>query len=114
MKGFLLDENIPERLTFHPSLPVVVARVALGSGAPDNALWEYAKESEYVIVSKDTDFSDRILSDNPPPWVIHLRFGNMQRRDFHQLLEKTWGRIEALIVEHKMVCVYEDRIEAIK
>jgi len=114
VKGFLLDENIPERLTFHPSLPVGVARVALGSGASDNVLWEYAKEAEYVIVTKDTDFSDRILLDNPPPRVIHLRFGNMQRRAFHQLLAKVWGRIEILLREHKLICVYEDRIEAIK
>ena len=114
MKGFLFDENIPTRLTFHPSLPVVAVRAVLGKSASDNVLWEYAREAEYVIVTKDTDFSDRILSDNPPPWIIHLRFGNMQRRNFHQLLEKAWDRIETLLMEHKMVCVYEDRIEAIK
>lgn len=64
-------------------------------------------------MTKDADFSDRILVSDPPPWGVHLRFGNMRRRDFHLLLARLWPRIEALLPEHKMVAVYQDRIEAV-
>lgn len=61
MKGFVLDENVPARLTFQPSLPVLSSTQALGKGADDSELWEFAKNGELVIVTKDADLSDRIL-----------------------------------------------------
>ncbi len=114
MKGFLIDENLPTRLTFGPSLPVFSSSRAINRSAGDSELWEFAREQELAIVTKDADFSDRILVSVPPPWVVHVRFGNMRRRDFHALLARLWPRIEALLPEHKMVAVYEDRIEAVR
>lgn len=67
-----------------------------------------------MIVTKDADFSNRILINAPPPWVVHLRFRNLRRRDFHVLLARPWPRIEALIPGHKMISVYPDRIESVK
>ena len=46
-------------------------------------LWYYARRHEMVIVSKDADFSDRIIMQTPPPRVVHLRFGNLRRKAFH-------------------------------
>ncbi|MGH7970223.1 MAG: DUF5615 family PIN-like protein, partial [Limisphaerales bacterium] len=40
--------------------------------AEDSVLWEYAKTNGFVIVSKDSDFSDRSLLFGPPPKVIRL------------------------------------------
>ncbi len=114
MKGFLIDENLPARFTFVPSLPVVSSSRALHRSAEDKDLWEFAREHDLVIVTKDADFSDRILISDPPPWVVHLRFGNMRRRDFHALLFRLWPRIEALLPDHKLIVVYEDRIEAVR
>lgn len=48
---------------------------------PDAAIWQYAKEHDLIIVSKDADFSDWIMLSDPPPKVIHLRIGNMRLRD---------------------------------
>ncbi|MEZ4821876.1 MAG: DUF5615 family PIN-like protein [Ignavibacteria bacterium] len=36
-------------------------------------MWEYAKENNLTIISKDADFSSRILIKSPPPKVIHIR-----------------------------------------
>ena len=66
-----------------------------------------------VIVSKDADFSDRIILHSPPPWVVHLRFGNLRKNDFHALLGRVWPQIEKLLKIHKLVNVYADRIEGI-
>ena len=65
-----------------------------------------------MIVTKDADFSDRILVSAPPPWIVHLRFGNMRRREFHQFLASVWPQVESLLPTNKLVCVYGDRIEA--
>ena len=85
MKGFLFDENLPVNILFSPSLPVEHV-TDLGESPSDTEIWEYAKQNDLVIVSKDADFSDRIITSTPPPRVVHLRFGNMRKRDFHAFL----------------------------
>jgi predicted nuclease of predicted toxin-antitoxin system len=112
MKGFLFDENLPARLRFSPKLPVVSAS-SLGARPSDSQIWEYARRNELVIVSKDADFSDRIITHSPPPWVVHLRFGNLRRNEFHALLARVWPQIETLLKTHKLVNVYSDRLEGI-
>jgi predicted nuclease of predicted toxin-antitoxin system len=49
----------------------------------------------------------------PRRLTFTLRFGNLRRRDFHQLLAKVWPQIEGLLPAHKLICVYHDRIESI-
>jgi predicted nuclease of predicted toxin-antitoxin system len=89
MKGFLFDENLPARLRFSPSLAVIpLAKV--GRNPSDSRIWDFARKHDLVIVSKDADFSDRIITSLPPPWVVHLRFGNLRKNDFHALLARVW------------------------
>ena len=111
VKGFLLDEYLPGQLTFAPSLPVSHA-LESGDHLTDSELWLLAKSRHLVIVTKDADFSARILVSTPPPWIVHLRFGNMRRKEFHRFLEALWPPVESLLPANKLVCVYADRIEA--
>ena len=112
MKGFLLDQNVPSRLVFTPGLPVVAAAV-LGANPTDTQVWEYARREELAIVTKDADFSGRIILHAPPPWVVHLRFGNLRRQEFHARLARAWPQVEALLKNHKLVNVHTDRVEGI-
>jgi predicted nuclease of predicted toxin-antitoxin system len=112
VKGFLLDENLPHRLRFTPSHPVFHS-TDLGQEATDDQLWAYAKANDLVMVTKDADFSDRILVSEPPPWVIHLRIGNLRRRDFHRFLAQVWPQIEGHLPACKLLNVYLDRIETV-
>lgn len=43
---------------------------------PDAAVWEFAAERDFTIVSKDLDFHDRSILRAGPPKVIWLRTGN--------------------------------------
>ena len=113
MKGFLLDGNLPSRLQCSPSLPVT-ALSQVSRHPSDSDLWHYARQHELVIVSKDADFSDRIILQSPPPWVVHLRFGNLKRKEFHARLARVWRQIEVLLKTHKLVNVYADRLEGIR
>ena len=60
MKGFLLDENLPSHLQFKPQLPVFPFS-KVGQHPSDAKIWNFAKQHELAIVSKDADFSDRII-----------------------------------------------------
>ena len=112
MKGWLFDENLPVQLRFSPKLPVIPAS-KVGRNPSDSQIWEFARSHDLVIVSKDADFSDRIITQSPPPRVVHLRFGNLGRNDFHALLARIWPQIETLLKSHKLVNVFADRIEGI-
>lgn len=113
MNGFLFDENLPQNISFSPMFPVIHAR-SLGVSLSDSALWRHARQNQLLIVSEDADFSHRIMLSSPPPWVVHLRFGNLRRGDFHALPARLWPAIETLLPAHKLVNVYADRIEAVK
>lgn len=112
MTGFLLDENLPAQLRFTPSLPVTHAR-DLGASQTDTELWSYATTCDLVIVTKDADFSERMLLQKPPPRVVHLRFGNLRLAAFYAHLAQVWPRVEVLLEAHKLVNIYLDRLEAV-
>lgn len=112
MKGILFDENLPSRLTFVPGLPLTTT-AALGASPTDTQVWEFARRERMVIVTKDADFSGRIILHAPPPWVVHLRFGNLRRQDFHALLARVWPQVHRLLESHKLVNVHVDRVEGI-
>ena len=113
MKGFLFDENLPVNIQFSLSLPLQHI-TDLGESLSDTEVWEYAKLNDLIIVTKDADFSDRIIISAPPPKVVHLRFGNMRKKDFHAFLKRVWPQIEQLIQNHKLVNVYFNSIEGIE
>jgi predicted nuclease of predicted toxin-antitoxin system len=113
MKGFLFDQNLPARLEFTPASPVTAA-ASLGVSPTDTALWEHARKHELAIVSKDADFSSRIILASPPPWGVHLRFGNLRRKEHHALLARLRPQVEELLQTHKLVNVYHDRVEGVR
>jgi len=113
MRGFLFDENLPRVPSLQTRLPVTHA-LDLGARPTDSQLWAHAQQNDLAIVTKDADFSQRIVLGEPPPRVIHLRVGNLRRREFAAWLERIWPRIESSVAAHKLVNVYRDRIEAVK
>ncbi|MTJ47634.1 DUF5615 family PIN-like protein [Dolichospermum sp. UHCC 0259] len=113
MNGFLFDENLPAKIRFTPSLPIIHVS-ALGESPSDTQIWQYAKDKKLVIVTKDADFSDRLMVDLFPPKVVHLRFGNMPKLVFHSFLADIWPQIETLVIDHKLINVYLDQIEAFR
>ncbi len=112
MKGYLFDGNVPSHLRFAPKLPIIPLS-KVGRNPADSQIWNYARSCDLVIVSKDTDFSDRIITSSPPPRVVHLRFGNLRRNEYHALLARRWPQIESLLKTNKLVNVYLDRLESI-
>lgn len=75
----LFDENLSHRLVrsladVYPSS--IHPRDCGLRGSSDHEIWRYAEENGFVIVSKDSDFSQRSALFGCPPKVIWLRVGN--------------------------------------
>lgn len=62
--------------------------------ADDPAVWEYAKENELIIVSKDVDMHDRSFIFGYPPKVVWVRLGNCSTIDVENLLRREFSAIE--------------------
>ena len=105
----LLDQNLSHRLVQRLAAEypdsVHVAHVGLDT-ATDRAIWEYAGEHGYVIVSKDTDFRQLAFLYGPPPKVAWLQVGNVStaaiedvlRRNVARLTEFSASETESLLV----------------
>jgi len=112
MKKYLIDANLP----YHFSLwnnEEFIHVFDINDEMTDEEIWDFAKENNLIIVTKDADFSGRILLSNPPPKVIHLKIGNMKMSEFHSFINRNWSLLLRLIEENKLVKVYNDRIEVV-
>ena len=111
MRGFLLDENLPKSLPFIESSMHVTD---LGKRKTDTEIWQYAKNNDFVIITKDTDFYDRIILEGSPPKVIWIRLGNLRREKMEDLIHKKWDEIKILIGNYSLIEIHPDRIEGVK
>ncbi|HWB52837.1 MAG TPA: DUF5615 family PIN-like protein [Tepidisphaeraceae bacterium] len=112
MARFLIDVNLPYRFSFWHGTDYVHMH-DLGDEWTDQQIWEYARENDLVIVSKDADFSDRIMLSSPPPRVVHVRLGNMKLRQLRQALAKHWPWVEENIHRFRLVQIYRDKVEGV-
>lgn len=60
----------------------------------DSVVWDYAKDNDFMIVSKDADMHDLSLVLGNPPKVIWLRLGNCSTRQVENLLRQDFNKIE--------------------
>ena len=111
MKGFLLDENLPKSLNLTETS---VHATDLGKRKTDAEIWQYAKLNDLVIITKDTDFYDRIILEGPPPKIIWIRLGNLKREMLEERIHQEWQEIKSLIKQFSMIEIHSDRIEGIK
>ena len=113
MAKYIIDVNLPYRFKLWQHEDFVYVR-DVGEQMNDTAIWKYAREHQLTIVTKDSDFSNRILSVTPPPKVIHIRFGNLKMKPFEQVVNKFWNLAVELSEKHKLVFIYIDRVEGIQ
>jgi predicted nuclease of predicted toxin-antitoxin system len=71
------------------------------------------KKNNLTIVTKDADFSNKILLHTPPPKAINIRTGNMAMKNFHSFITQIWGDVLVISQTNKLVTVFRDKIEAI-
>lgn len=112
MLKFLIDENLPYNFSLWKGEAFIhVADLSLG--LKDIEIWEYAKQYSLTIVTKDADFSNKVILNTPPPKVIHIRVGNMKIKDFFVFLNSNWEAVSKVSESYKLVNLFKDRIEGI-
>lgn len=113
MPKYIVDTNLPYYFSLWRTNDYVFQR-DFDPSAPDSDVWQYAKENSLTIITKDRDYSDRILLTDPPPRIIHLKIGNLRMRAFHQFISVQWDKICELSDSYKLIYVFLDRIECIE
>ncbi len=99
----LLDQNLSFRLLekLEPVYPgsTHVRSVNLDK-TDDLAVWRFARENDYAIVTKDSDFHEFCLVFGSPPKVIWLKCGNRPK-----------SYVLALLLDHadQVTAFFEDR-----
>lgn len=92
----LLDQNLSWRLVsaLEDLFPGSkhVRDIGMGSSSDDD-VWDYAKKSGFMILSKDSDFQQRSLLYGAPPKCIWLRIGNCSTQEISELIRKHHGSI---------------------
>ena len=93
----LFDENLspklPNRLSdlFPDSLHI---RDVDMKATIDPRVWDFAKDNNLMIVSKDADMHDLSLVLGNPPKVIWLRLGNCSTRQVEDVLRRNFDAIK--------------------
>lgn len=96
----LLDENLSHKLVpqLREAFPGTSHVDTIGlHGQPDVAIWEYAAQHGFVVVSKDDDFRQLSFLRGPPPKVIWLVVGNAGSATIADLLLKNLDVITAFV-----------------
>jgi predicted nuclease of predicted toxin-antitoxin system len=112
MAEFVIDANLPYSISSWKNSRFVHL-LDLNEEWSDSEVWQHAKQNQLTIITKDSDFSHRMMVSTPPPKVIHFRIGNMRLRELQAFINQHWSEIETLSKDHKLVIVYADLIEAI-
>lgn len=113
MIRFLIDENLPATLAARLPVPCMHA-TDLGDQPTDTFLWEYARSEGWSLLTKDTDFFDRLTLHGPPPKVVWLRTGNLRRTALEETIAAQMPQILTLLEDADLVEVHADRLESLK
>lgn len=95
----LFDQNLSPKLVDHlsdlypESSHVSFAGLDMSS---DTAVWEYARENGFTIVSKDSDLPEVSTVRGFPPSVIWIRKGNCSTNQIEQILRGHFDDLQAL------------------
>ena len=104
----LLDENLSRRIVpfLQTDFPGSSQVALLGlEGADDSEIWQYAKDNDFVIVTRDSDFQERSLVAGHPPQVIWLKIPNHSKTIVLNILLEHHKEIERALSGQNLACV---------
>jgi len=87
----LFDQNLSHRLVTalqHEYPDSRHVRVVGLKNATDAAVWQYAAQQGFTIVTKDADFHQRSFLFGQPPKVVWIRVGNCSTAMIETLLRR--------------------------
>jgi len=73
--------------------------------ADDLAIWEYAKQHGFMIVTRDADYLDLSTLHGQPPKIVWLRTGNQTKAAVIHLLLKSKEAITTALEHEGKACI---------
>jgi predicted nuclease of predicted toxin-antitoxin system len=67
--------------------------------ADDEVVWEFAKQNDFIIVSKDEDYSSLSVLKGSPPKLLWIIAGNCRTSTIHALLRNKFLEIDQFAVD---------------
>lgn len=104
----LLDENLSRRAVpfLQDTFPGSAQVVLLGmENADDRAIWNFAKDNDFVIVTKDSDFFEMASVYGQPPQIVWLKIGNQSKAATINALIANQQNIEQVLVVEGKACI---------
>ncbi len=95
----LFDQNVSPRLVTRLAdlFPGSAHMYTLGlDRTSDEDVWRYASEHDFVVVTKDADFSEMSLLRGFPPKIVWIRIGNCTTQQIEDLLRNHHEEIERM------------------
>jgi len=71
----------------------------------DKQIWEYAKESGYIIVTFDGDFYDFSLVWGHPPKIIWIRTYNQTTKNVGEIIRKYIDKMQDFQNDNDLACL---------
>lgn len=104
---YWLDAQLPPSLAGWLSGTFKVEAYALRDiglrDAADTEIFESARHSGIVVITKDSDFIDLVLRLGAPPQIIWLTCGNLTNTHLRQLLKVTFKNAHDLLVNGETI-----------
>ncbi|HET7818375.1 MAG TPA: DUF5615 family PIN-like protein [Bacteroidia bacterium] len=100
----LFDQNISPKIVKQLESSFPGSKHVLHVGLQDQsdlAIFEYAKENGYTIVTFDSDFVDLNLFRGFPPKLIWLKTGNLTTRFISELLKQNVLTIQNFVTSEE-------------
>lgn len=101
----LFDENLssklPDRLVDIIPNSLHVRDIGM-EATSDPVVWNYAKDSNLIIVSKDADMHDLSMIYGSPPKVIWIRLGNCSTSQVERLIRRRFDDIKSFYQDESL------------
>ena len=104
----LLDENLSRRIVpfLQASYPGSTQAALVGlERSNDRAIWEYAKQNGFIVVTRDADFQEFSTLLGQPPQLIWLRAPNRSKTAILNILTANRDVIAQALDEDHLACV---------
>ena len=98
----LLDQNLSYRLVakLQDTIPELTHVKFEGlQDAEDQKIWDFARQSNCVIVTFDIDFYEQQIIKGFPPKIVWLRFGNLTKVECVDFFQKNIEKIRSFLTE---------------
>ena len=108
--NFLVDANLPRKLTWF-NKPGFLFVTDWGDNVSDSEIWDYAIANNLVILTRDSDYFDRIIQAKIFPKVIYFKLQQQGRKDMEEYFSIHWEQICTLIRVNRMVIASINSLE---